>query len=349
MAITAMTDIVITDLTEGTNAVTGTGVFDELMKAVVSHLQVEYKAKRISSDTYPQIYLGALQTAMTQAVVYVMQKPMIERQAASVESQTKIAEDTAVKDLLIKDQQELAERLKNGNISYIYTYYISTDAEVIAGTKKVGDIKTKTLQTSGTSMSTYEASIFNTMATTLTEAQKTALIVRQTKGFDDDAKQKLLKQMLDSWSVAYSVAQDANSIPDTIKVNPIDNVTKSAMVSLGIMTEIQTTLPDNPLGEAGVTTTPSPIVSYYDTVLAAFSSAVTTTDTTPGFSVGTGSTSTFTLYVNGITTAATYSSSTGTLTPNTAMTTGLHVITYSKTTSPDLSSAQSSAFSLTIS
>lgn len=70
-----------------------------------------------------------------------------------------------------------------------------------------------------------------------------ALIVRQTKGFDDDAKQKLLKQLLDSWSVAYSVAKDANSIPDTIKVNPIDSVTKNAMDNLGI------TVTNDPIGE----------------------------------------------------------------------------------------------------
>ena len=76
----------------------------------------------------------------------------------------------------------------------------------------------------------------------LTEAQ-TALAIRQAKGFDDDAKQKLLKQTLDSWSVAYSVAQDANSIPDTIKVNTIDSITKNAMDSLAITQE------NDPIGE----------------------------------------------------------------------------------------------------
>ena len=76
----------------------------------------------------------------------------------------------------------------------------------------------------------------------LLPAQK-SLIERQTKGFDDDAKQKLLKQMLDSWAVAYSVAKDANAIPDTIKVNPIDSVAKNAMDSLDI---VKTT---DPLGE----------------------------------------------------------------------------------------------------
>lgn len=76
----------------------------------------------------------------------------------------------------------------------------------------------------------------------LTEAQ-TALAVRQAKGFDDDAKQKLLKQALDSWSVAYSVAKDANSIPDSIKVNPIDSIMKSAMDGLSIVNS------NDPLGE----------------------------------------------------------------------------------------------------
>ena len=71
-----------------------------------------------------------------------------------------------------------------------------------------------------------------------------ALVERQTRGFDDDAKQKLLKQALDSWSVAYSVAQDANSIPDSIKVNVIDSIMKNAYTSLGI------TKTNDPIGEA---------------------------------------------------------------------------------------------------
>lgn len=71
-----------------------------------------------------------------------------------------------------------------------------------------------------------------------------ALVERQTQGFDDDAKQKLLKQALDSWSVAYSVAQDANSIPDSIKVNVIDSIMKNAYTALGV------TKTNDPIGEA---------------------------------------------------------------------------------------------------
>lgn len=74
-------------------------------------------------------------------------------------------------------------------------------------------------------------------------AEQRELVERQTKGFDDDAKQKLLKQALDSWAIAYSVAQDANAIPDSIKVNVIDSIMKNAYVNLGI------TVTNDPIGE----------------------------------------------------------------------------------------------------
>jgi hypothetical protein len=68
------------------------------------------------------------------------------------------------------------------------------------------------------------------------------LIARQAKGFDDDAKLRLIKEQLGNWSVAYSVAQN-DSIPDSVKPNPIDSVTKNLFDSLGI------TNTKDPLGE----------------------------------------------------------------------------------------------------
>jgi hypothetical protein len=58
----------------------------------------------------------------------------------------------------IKDQQELAEKLKNGQIYYEYTYFEATDQEVIDGLKNVGDIKTKDIGT-GLAKSLYEVQI----------------------------------------------------------------------------------------------------------------------------------------------------------------------------------------------
>jgi len=87
--------------------------------------------------------------------------------------------------------------------------------------------------------------------TNLTDAQK-LLVDRQKKGFDDDAKQKLLKQALDSWSVAYSVAQNANAIPDAIKVDAIDQIMKNAMDGLSI-------LPTNPTVNTAKKTDTNPL------------------------------------------------------------------------------------------
>ncbi|OYT55981.1 MAG: hypothetical protein B6U76_04700 [Desulfurococcales archaeon ex4484_217_2] len=75
------------------------------------------------------------------------------------------------------------------------------------------------------------------------EAAKVDLIKRQTKGFDDDAKAKLTKQLLDSWSVAYSVAKNASGIPDAIKTNTIDSIVTSQIEALIVDMKI------NPLGK----------------------------------------------------------------------------------------------------
>jgi hypothetical protein len=155
-----MADIVIEDLTSGnitTNTDgdyewTGTGVFDKLISAVNQNIKVQFDSGRLTSETYGEVYLGSMQSVISQSMQFLLQEKV---QEAQIE-----------------------------------------------------------------------------------------LIARQTKGFDDDAKQKLLKQALDSWSVAYSVAQDANSIPDSIKVNPIDSIMKDAMDSLEI------TVTNDPIGES---------------------------------------------------------------------------------------------------
>jgi len=144
----------------------GTGIFDVIMKAVNGNIRTEYDNGRITGSDYATVYLGALQTAITSALQFLLQEQEVE---AKVE--------------VTKEQKNLLEKQQ-------------------------------------------------------------ALVERQTKGFDDDAKQKLLKQALDSWSVAYSVAQDENSIPDSIKVNPIDSIMKNALDSLGI------SVVNDPIGES---------------------------------------------------------------------------------------------------
>ena len=59
------------------------------------------------------------------------------------------------------------------------------------------------------------------------ESNKAALYRRQIEGFDEDYKQKILKIMMDSWSVGFSVAKDsfeASGIPATMQKVAIDDL-----------------------------------------------------------------------------------------------------------------------------
>lgn len=59
------------------------------------------------------------------------------------------------------------------------------------------------------------------------ETSKAALYRRQIEGFDEDYKQKILKIMMDSWSVGFSVAKDsfeASGVPATMQKAAIDDL-----------------------------------------------------------------------------------------------------------------------------
>ena len=60
-----------------------------------------------------------------------------------------------------------------------------------------------------------------------TEDAKKALYRRQIEGFDEDYKQKILKIMMDSWAVGFSVAKDsfeASGIPAPMQKTTIDDL-----------------------------------------------------------------------------------------------------------------------------
>ena len=69
-----------------------------------------------------------------------------------------------------------------------------------------------------------------------------ALYDRQKEGFADDAKQKLLKTLLDTWSVGYSSAPSAHAIPDAITSPTLDKVAENAISALGIPEAINMTM-----------------------------------------------------------------------------------------------------------
>jgi len=205
------TDIVLTDLTNGTlsatNEWTGTGVFDKLIEAVNKNIEGQYNLGRINATDYANVYLGGLQSVIQQSMQYLLQEKQVEAQTDLLVTQKEEAVLNGVKDRILKDEQ-----------------LVKLQEEV--------DL----LQTQDSEMQ------LNGISKRNTETAQKLLVERQTKGFDDDANQKLLKQVLDSWSVGFSVSQTDVAVPDTIKVDAVDSVMKQAMTNLGM--EIST----NPLG-----------------------------------------------------------------------------------------------------
>lgn len=57
---------------------------------------------------------------------------------------------------------------------------------------------------------------------------------KQRDGFDHDAKQKLLKVVMDGWSILYSSSPDGQLIPDAVTKVTLDKLVEDAMRSLNI-------------------------------------------------------------------------------------------------------------------
>ena len=57
----------------------GTGVFDELMKAINGNIMVQYESGRIKGPEYAEVYLGSMQSAVSESMKFLLNKKSIEK------------------------------------------------------------------------------------------------------------------------------------------------------------------------------------------------------------------------------------------------------------------------------
>lgn len=105
------TDILIEDITTG--VVTGTGVFDKLMIAVKAHIQEEYSENRIKGADYANVYLGAIQSVLSQSMQFVLQEKQTEAQVDMTLAQTSELVLNGAKDRELKDSQIIGSGYDN--------------------------------------------------------------------------------------------------------------------------------------------------------------------------------------------------------------------------------------------
>ena len=92
----------------------GTGVFDELMKAINGNIQVQYDSGRIKGSEYATVYLGSIQAAISEAMKFLLNKDQIikdlelkQAQIEATEVDTLIKQEQSTKDLELKYVQQI--------------------------------------------------------------------------------------------------------------------------------------------------------------------------------------------------------------------------------------------------
>lgn len=100
----------------------GTGVFDELIKAINGNIQVQYDSGRIKGGEYATVYLGSMQAAISEAMKYMLSKKTIEKDIAFKEKQI----ESLVLDDMIKEEQHEKE------LALKYVQQVKLDKEAAA-------------------------------------------------------------------------------------------------------------------------------------------------------------------------------------------------------------------------
>lgn len=88
---------------------TGSGIFDELMRSIKSHLAEEYKHGRITGDQYTKAYISAVETALAQGSGYLLQHQITNQNIRLLDQQILAAEKNV--DLVQKQIEKMTAEI----------------------------------------------------------------------------------------------------------------------------------------------------------------------------------------------------------------------------------------------
>lgn len=77
------------------HVVSGDGVFDDIMETVNKHIKAEYDANRITTTDYSTVYLGALQSVLTESMKFALEKDNAGLKAKVTEKNSKVLDAQA--------------------------------------------------------------------------------------------------------------------------------------------------------------------------------------------------------------------------------------------------------------
>ena len=191
------------DLTEA--SLTGNGAFDVLMRATKEHLDTEFKAGRINSTDYANVYLGSLTQVMQTALAFVLQS-----QKAGLEA------ELIAKQIELVNQQRINAEVEM-KVLQAQVCKLQAEFDLIQEQKLKGAAETALLTQKAVTERAQTLAV-GVDADSVLGKQK-ALYQAQTDGFKRDAEQKAAKLMVDSWNVRRTtdegtVADATNKLAD---------------------------------------------------------------------------------------------------------------------------------------
>ena len=87
----------------------GTGIFDIIMKAANENIKIQNQTSRITGAEYAEVYLGTMQSAIAEAMKFLLVKEITEKEISLKEEQIK----TAYVERVIKDKEAAVLGLDN--------------------------------------------------------------------------------------------------------------------------------------------------------------------------------------------------------------------------------------------
>jgi hypothetical protein len=99
-----MADIDLNDLTNATTVTDGTGVLDRLMNVINIHIEDQYDKGRITGPEYATVYVGSVQTAISESVKFLLGEQAAANQADLIAEQV----------ITEQEKQELVQAQSNG-------------------------------------------------------------------------------------------------------------------------------------------------------------------------------------------------------------------------------------------
>ena len=97
----------------------GSGVFDELMRTIKSHVHEELSEGRITEKAYSEVYLGALQFALNSATNYALAYEKANKELEVLDEQIKQNQKQNELLELQKEQLRIANETAQFNLDYI--------------------------------------------------------------------------------------------------------------------------------------------------------------------------------------------------------------------------------------